>query len=46
MLMWVCVMTQANKAAIIDSKDGAYPPITAEKFVQQSLQAIYLKPEA
>ena len=37
---------QANKPAIIESKDGKYPPISAEDFVRESLRAIYVKTEA
>ena len=31
---------------MIEDKEGHYPPITAGEFVKESLQAIYLKPEA
>ena len=37
---------QANKSAVIEGKHGRYPAITAEDFVREQLQAIYLKPEA
>lgn len=42
----IAMCMQANKPAIIEGKEGRYPPISAEKFVQERLRAIYLKPEA
>lgn len=42
----IAYFNQANKPAIIEGKEGRYPPISAEKFVQERLRAIYLKPEA
>ena len=42
--LWVLLL-QANKSAVIASKEGHYPAITAEEFVRDSLAAIYVKQE-
>ena len=40
------MLVQANKAAVIESKEGHYPPVTTQDFVRESLEAIYLNQES
>lgn len=39
-------LVQANKSAVIEGKEGHYPPVTAQDFVRESLEAIYLNQES
>ena len=40
------LLLQANKSAVIQGKEGHYPPVTAQDFVRESLAAIYLNQDS